>query len=163
MFISMLLLFVYFFCICDCLVCVLFCFLFFYRCLLALLFSGFPEIYLSPNWFSRMEVNENVLSRSQGARQRWRRRLEECSLWWREIVNGWSSLAGTTRSFYFCLWMCKIWFSCKETIEYSKGIYDKYQLFQGSSQHLSQLQSVSGGFLFSSSCLPRSFAWSSLK
>ena len=35
--------------------------------------------------------------------------------------------------------------------------------FQGSSQHLSQLQSVSGGFLFSSSCLPRSFARSSTK
>jgi len=35
--------------------------------------------------------------------------------------------------------------------------------YKGSSQHLSQLQSVSGGFLFSSSCLPRSFAWSSIK
>ena len=116
----------------DCLVCVLFSFLLlFYRCLFTLLFSGFPGIYLSPNWFSGMEVNESILSRSQGARQRWRRRLEECSLWWRAIVSGWSSLAETSRSYYFCHRVCKIWFTCKGTIEFSKGIFNEYQLFSG--------------------------------
>ena len=167
MFISV---FVLFFCLIMGWSCV--CFIFFLTfvplfvcfvvCLLCC-FQGFLKHTCPQIWFSGMEVNENILSRSQGARQRWRRRLKECSLWWRAIVSGWSSLAETTRSYYFCHRVCKIWFTCKGTIEFSKGIFNEYQLFSGLLTTSVATAVGKWRLLFSSSCLPRYFAWSSTK